>query len=494
MKQAVLLFLSLFTASLLQANNIQVANVVLTDEDAGAGTTQIQFDLSWENSWRISVGPGNYDAAWVFAKYRVNGQSWRHASLSSSGAMAATGATIDIMDNVGAFVYRSAEGSGDIDFSNLQLRWDYDDDGVDPNAVVDIQVFAIEMVYVPDGAFSMGTSFSDRPNINGEFYTLPNFGFAFPMPYRVENEAAITVANSAGNLYYNNTEGLGEDGIGDQLGPIPAAFPKGTAAFYCMKYEVSQEQWVAFFNTLTPTQKTALDVTGVNGKNTDNETFNNGISWPDAGNVTTTLPYSALNYVSATSSLAYLDWSGLRPFTELEYEKACRGPLSPVPSEFAWGNGNIHNEVYTYLNEGTEIESIANPGVGTGNAIVSPLAPAGPRRVGIVAASATNSTREESGGSYYGIMDLTGNLYEHVVTVGNPQGRAFTGLHGDGFIISNGSANVAGWPSSALGIGYRGGSFANQIPFIFVSDRTDAANEIVSGNSRLGFRGVRTAQ
>ena len=41
-------------------------------------------------------------------------------------------------------------------------------------------------------------------------------------------------------------------------GTIPSAYPKGYAAFYCMKYEVSEGQWVDFFNTLKDGQKGAL--------------------------------------------------------------------------------------------------------------------------------------------------------------------------------------------------------------------------------------------
>jgi len=492
-----LFFLCLLVTALAFGNNIMVDNVSLTGQDADNGTTQIQFDLSWENSWRISVGPANYDAAWVFAKYRVNGNIWRHCTLSSGTPTVSPASVIDVVDQTGAFIYRAADGSGDIDYQGLELQWDYQADGVDANAVVDVQVFAIEMVYVPEGAFSVGTGAFDQTNINGNFYTLVNGSpFSLRIPYQVQSEAAITVANSAGNLYYDNTEGLGEAGVGDQVGPIPAAFPKGFNAFYCMKYEVTQDQWIGFFNTLTDGQKANLDVTGVTGKNSDTELTRNGISWPDAGNATTTLPDVALNFVAATYTLSYLDWSGLRPITELEFEKACRGPLPVVNSEYAWGNSNIHNAVYDYDNTGTPDEQTTNPGVGTGNAIVLTTngTPSGPKRVGLLAASAQNSTREETGGTYYGIMEMTGNVYERCISVGNPPGRAFTGGHGDGQLSFNGAANVPGWPPTDDGIGYRGGSYANDAPFIAVSDRTDASNDIANGNSRLGFRGGRSAQ
>lgn len=236
-----LIFFCLMAVSLIYGNNITVSNVSLTDQNAAANTTQVQFDLSWENSWRVSFGPSNYDAAWVFVKYRVNGNDWEHATISDDGSVAPAGASLNPTDNVGAFIYRSADGSGDNDFRDIQLRWDYTSTGVDANSVVDVQVFAVEMVYVPGGQFSMGTTLADGDNMNGEFYSLASV-FAIPQAYTVSSEAAIPVSNTAGNLYYDNTEGLGEAGIGDQLGPIPAPFPKGFTAFYCMKYEVTQAQ------------------------------------------------------------------------------------------------------------------------------------------------------------------------------------------------------------------------------------------------------------
>ncbi|NJO82611.1 MAG: hypothetical protein HC828_07140 [Blastochloris sp.] len=138
----------------------------------------------------------------MFAKYRVNGGNWSHARLLPSGNLAPTGSTIDVADNVGAFVYRSTDGSGDVNWSGIQLQWDYATNGVNNNAVVDIQVFAVEMVYVPQEAFSVGPPFDGQANIVGEFYTLSPSPFFIRVPYQVQNEGAITVSNTSGNLYY----------------------------------------------------------------------------------------------------------------------------------------------------------------------------------------------------------------------------------------------------------------------------------------------------
>jgi len=92
-------------------------------------------------------------------------------------------------------------------------------------------------------------------------------------------------------------------------------------------------------------------------------------------------------------------------------------------------------------------------------------------------------------------MELSGNVYERAVSVGNPQGRSFTGEHGDGAISADGSNNVANWPiAEGDGFSFRGGSHFNEAQFITVSDRNDAASSFSGNNNRIGFRGVRTAQ
>jgi formylglycine-generating enzyme required for sulfatase activity len=153
--------------------------------------------------------------------------------------------------------------------------------------------------------------------------------------------------------------------------------------------------------------------------------------------------------------------------TELEYEKACRGRNSPVANEFAWGDANIASSAYAIQNSGTVNEAISSgyaTGAGNCSYQLTTYSIPGPVRVGIYAANGSNSGRRTSGGSYYGIMELSGNVWELCVTCGNPAGRGFTGTHGDGVLSLNGNATKSDWPgyvsgevTTGTGGGFRGG-------------------------------------
>ena len=74
--------LAVFLASLLAgsalANNLTVTNVIVLN--AANGVADVRFDLSWDNSWHSSwpeyggaLNMTNWDAAWVFVKFRCAG-------------------------------------------------------------------------------------------------------------------------------------------------------------------------------------------------------------------------------------------------------------------------------------------------------------------------------------------------------------------------------------------------------------------------------------
>lgn len=120
------LFFSLALAACSHANNIHVANVVLKHQDAVNKRLCVEFDLSWENSWR---NDSNHDAAWVFVKFRAPGSNeWEHAYLSTDpaahvplpvGATLSVGVTeVDgLNQGVGVFVYSDSSRTGDVNYA-----------------------------------------------------------------------------------------------------------------------------------------------------------------------------------------------------------------------------------------------------------------------------------------------------------------------------------------------------------------------------------------
>ena len=480
------------------SNNIQIANVTLTGQNTTSDFTMVQFDLTWENSWRVNSGPSNWDAAWVFVKYRVGSGPWLHAFLDNSGHNTGSGTAASIAPGLlntanafnattnpamGAFVHRSGNGAGTFTQTGLQLRWNYGANGIADGDAVDIKVFAVEMVYVPSGSFQVGDG--TTTSVQGQFRNGST-----NTPLTISSENALTLGGTTnGNLANNNNAGMAsaDDFNNTTTQTLPAAFPKGFNAFYCMKYEISQQQYVDFLNTLTQTQATARKHTGSSNRY--------AITGSTVGNYATNHPFVACNFLSWMDGVAYLDWSGLRPMTELEFEKACRGTLTPLANEFAWGTTSITGAT-GISNSGANNEVASNAGA---NAVFNNNASVqGPLRVGSFATG--TSTREQAGASYYGIMDLSGNLWERTVSVGNATGRNFTApIHGNGLLTNDGFCDISTWPgfvtnkvSGATGAGFRGGAWDFTSFSLRASDRLSASFVFTARLNDYGFRAVRS--
>ncbi|MGB3800760.1 MAG: SUMF1/EgtB/PvdO family nonheme iron enzyme [Lewinella sp.] len=496
MKNSLSLLPLLLFATLVSANNIRVDNISLLEDFGDPSYATISLDLSWENSWRITTAPGNRDAAWVFAKYRVGTGDWKHVRLAAVGNTPA-GAVAELNDDVGIMVYAAGNTTGDANYPGLELEWDLGTDGTVWNSDIEVRVFAIEMVYIPAGGYYLGSGLWNGSEVD-EFYGF--WGF----PYFVGDSRRIPLFNGWASLRYTDAGNRGAD-FG---GPIPAAFPNGYEAFYLMKYETSQQQWVDFFNTLSPAHRALHDVTSTDGKNSDAEHYRNGVIYdPNSGqDAYTTLPETAAGYTSMQDMMAYFDWSGLRPMTELEFEKAARGPLYPVGDEFAWGNASVANTRYDVENLGLEDEIVAAASLIdlglTGNATYKDTNPSigteqGPLRCGIYAGSVTRlavTDRISSGAGYYGNMELSGNQWEGVITIVDNTGRSFTNTHGDGEIGADGYADVPTWPIDKDGVGIRGGRSDNRQDFMRIADRSYSKVVTSDRASRyywLQWRGVR---
>ena len=593
---SLLLVFILRTAAL--ANNIAVSSIALTGQNTTSDFTFVRFNLSWENSWRFATGPANWDAAWVFAKFRVGDSDpsltdvtssgttvtvsstvmlragmpirvtagtgafasntvissitnstqfvvsatpstplsgatieciriWEHARLHNTGHTAPTGSTIEIglatpsssfnatsSPVLGVFLYRRSAGSGNVAYNGTQLRWNYGANGLSDEIPVAVQVFAIEMVYVPGGVDS-----NVGGGVGSSITTLPFTSTT------INTRNTVTAPSGTGSL--GGQAGGYPTG---QTAPDNAGWPNGYNAFYCMKHEVSQGQYRDFLNTLTYTQQATRTINSPNSADGTTAMSNSsrndlviktpGVSASipavyastvdgDAiGDETNDGEHIPMNQIDCRDLMAILDWAGLRPMTELEFEKAARGTMTPVIHEYAWGTVSVTpSSGISRSGETNEIASNAGANASFNGGV------SGPMRVGSFASSAT--TRAQAGASYFGIPELTGSQSEHLITVALADGRVFDGLHGNGVLDAKGDRDVVSWPETAidgkhsglyigLGFGVRGGSYINGtsgVLFGTISSRgasrsSDTHSEWTRSNrcADKGGCGVRTAQ
>ncbi len=514
--------------SFIKANNVSISAVTVPDN------LHVQFNISWDNSWYTAT---NWDAVWIFVKSQdcAGTTTWDHVGMSTTPAdhtvSGGTGLYVEVSsDGKGVFVRRNSNGSG-TQSGTINLKFS---GAIAAFATANFHVFGIEMVWVPSAAFQLGDGSTN--NVAGASSKY-NFGTAnTTAAYSIGSEGAIaagTMRNTKGATSCNTTNDwdVGYNQLlADNTGG--AGFPKGFAAFYCMKYEISQQQYAAFLNDLSLAQQggrtavppsTAAGTFALTGgavavnRNSiviktaatatttavyDNDLNNNG-AYGDGGDI-------ACNYLSWNDLKAYLDWSALRPMTELEYEKACRGTNAPTVMEYPWSsttltvassaamsNGGLSNEASTATGNG-----LCTFGAGG----------TGPLRCGFAATGV--STRTDAGGAYYGSMEMGGNVWEQAINAGwrwytvgcsgtatdYPTGGViYTGVLGNGALDASGDADATNWGSSRYTI-IKGGSWntssaAAGLQQAQISDRTQIFNLGAylnnSRSSEVGGRGVR---
>src|ERR1051325_3412644 len=107
MKKLLYVLLAFLIINVCKANNVQISNVSIVNN--GSGNIQVKFDLSWDNSWRVNVGPNNYDGVWVFFKYKTASGNWTHMTMTGNNNVIPTGVDVYQTNDflkAGAMIYR----------------------------------------------------------------------------------------------------------------------------------------------------------------------------------------------------------------------------------------------------------------------------------------------------------------------------------------------------------------------------------------------------
>ncbi|MBK9736469.1 MAG: hypothetical protein IPO92_16530 [Saprospiraceae bacterium] len=342
MKQVFFSLCLMASCHYLSANNIQITNISLN-----AGDNTIEFDVSWENSWRSDI-LNNWDAAHVFFKYKALNGSWQPLILSNVNSVVPVGYASTVFSTFGfstAIFYRSAIGGGTSNLLNVRL-------GIPVEYATgqyDIKGFAIEMVYIPQAAFYRG----DGASTNS--FT----------PSQITSISTML------------TDPIGSVAVNYAVDPF-----NGFSSFYCMKYELSQGGYRDFLNSLTYEQQQNHIQPAPNAAAGTYALFNayrNHIKIKTSGS-SPSLPavfgcdadndgtYDedadgeniACNFLNWVDQAAYLIWAGMQPLSELEYEKAARGVQTPSAGEYVWGNTNLANAPYILSSSDLPNETVSN--------------------------------------------------------------------------------------------------------------------------------------
>ncbi len=411
----------------LSATDIEVSQVYFDKNNSA-----MNFTITWDNAWRNAR---NHDAAWVFVKFTKADGGYVHGKLATSGHnlvadnSGPNGEIVISDDQVGVFLQPSNQYRGKIDW-DVKLK-------MAPSSLkqvstnMETEVYAIEMVYIPAGGFTLGDPDPAAIPFNA-FYESDDSGQPKGQ-YKINSEdQVVQIGAQNGALYYD--AGRYPIYTGDQKGPVPATFPKGVQPFYIMKYETTQGLYTDFLNTLSSSLAAKLSP-----HETDKYYEGRGSIKVKSGQFTTEFPLRSCNFITWDDGAALADWAGLRPMTELEYTKAARGPGKALPHEFPW-NTNNKNGLGRFVDLDDNLKL----------------------KEGLSESKIDDNNRHQYGASYYWVMDLAGSLWEKCVSIGHPIGRSFKGSHGDGFISEIGTATNTDWPKGINeegGYGYRGGGY-----------------------------------
>ena len=460
------------------ANDVKIENVVITENNF------LECTIKWKNSWffnkELTIASENpsstqkknftfKDGVWCFLKIRTNDYTWKHIYLSENEVSinqipnTESDTELETVSDRGGFFLSSIIKEEKNGISQTSISIKLPDEIKNQFGVYDIALYAIEMVWIDEGSFFVGDGVHSQNALRKATQTNDSTDVK---PFLIHSENEILVGTNENQFYGNDLAAFSE------LFPksnIPATFPKGYDGFWIMKYEINQGQYTDFLNTLTFKQQSNRTANSPESDTntpalaiSSNTRLRNSIFIKEKGNESLNIPaiydigegkYRACNWLNAQDITAFLDWAALRPITELEFEKAARGITNPIKGEFSWGTPYII-DANTVQNNGTESETVSELANFTDSAGLAPYNSGiefnqlnGVLRNGFGAKGSDFSTsdfelRLQAGASFWGVLELSGNVWEYCVKINNPNSLNFQKNQiGNGFLDENGNAD-----------------------------------------------------
>ncbi|MEO0897172.1 MAG: SUMF1/EgtB/PvdO family nonheme iron enzyme [Bacteroidota bacterium] len=396
---------------------------------------------------------------------------------------------------------------------------------------LNVKPHCLEMVYIPKGEFTLGsikpfdyrnTKSTSRGSLGAPLNAFFKSGTKgqFKGAYQINSENEIKLGDCEGCLNVLDAEITGVNTFsGNKKGVLPKTFPKGFESFYQMRYELTEQQFCDFLNSLSPEQakeRINLDATFQGITRAD---YGNFIEYNNVEFVTTK-PNQPCSFLSWNDCLAYSDWAGIRVMTELEFEKSARGFDKPKFREFSWGgseitkqyfldktlykcdennycvDGNIHVNYLGFSNFNDVCTKNGSDKSYIGCRTLSQdIKYRGPLETGIHSKGKKSLNRVTTGSGYFGTLDLSGNLREPVIPIGSIESRNYAGSCGDGTITSEGKSDNRDWyysNESDLVYGYRGGCWAFHENHARIADRFNVYRQGLDIRKPYsGYRGVK---
>ncbi len=155
----------------------------------------------------------------------------------------------------------------------------------------------------------------------------------------------------------------------------------------------------------------------------------------------------------------------------LEFNKVSYGPMQPV-----YAQNTAKCDGYTIISSGYPAWGGGNGGCnyGEGNP---------PQLVNVGSFATATSTRLQSGASYYGVLDLTGNSHEAVVKLNY---FSYQNINGNGILTTSGFADIVNWNVSGM---------ITYIDMIHnYTTNSISCHSNVFSPAKYGFRYVRSAE